>query len=521
MSLISLLKCSPLALGFALALAQPSVAQTALPKTLSENAADLAAGRTTSVALVQAYLARIAAIDDAGPAIRAVIVTNPDVIAQAQALDAERAAGRVRGLLHGIPILLKDNIESADAMATTAGSLALRNNVTRRDAPMVARLRAAGAIILGKTNLSEWANFRGNNSTSGYSLTGGLTRNPHLLTHNSCGSSSGSGAGMAARLASGAIGTETDGSIVCPTSINGVVGFKPTVGLVSRSRIVPISRSQDTAGPMTLTVRDAAIMLTAMAGSDPADPATVEADARKVDYVAALSANGLRGLRVGVVRTQGTNEGLISAAITRLRAAGATVVSVTYPAAGTLGSAENTVLLTEFKVDIGLYLQGLPVGLVPHKTLADLIAFNNANAATELQFFGQETFIQAQATTGLNSTTYTSALATARRLSRTDGLDRLFANNRLDLLVTQTNGPAWRTTLGSGDAFIPPSSSQRPAVAGYPHLSVPMGAQAGLPIGLSFIGLKWADAKVLSAGHAFEIAGPNLAVAPAFTPSRP
>ena len=512
-----------LVFGLAIAVstfAQPLAAQTALPKTLSENAADLAAGRTTSEALVQAYLSRIAAIDDAGPAIRAVIVTNPDIIAQARALDAERAAGRVRGLLHGIPILLKDNIESADNMATTAGSLALRNNITRRDAPMVARLRAAGAIILGKSNLSEWANFRGNRSTSGYSLTGGLTRNPYLLTHNACGSSSGSGAGMASRLASGAVGTETDGSIVCPSSVNGVVGFKPTVGLVSRSRIVPISRSQDTAGPMTLTVRDAAIMLTAMAGSDPTDPATVEADARKVDYVAALSANGLRGLRVGIVRTTGTDEGLLSAAITRLRNAGATVVSVTYPSAGTLGSAENTVLLTEFKVDIGLYLQGLPAGLVPSRTLADLIAFNTANAATELQFFGQETFIESQRTTGLGSTTYTSALATARRLSRTDGLDRLFSTNRLDVLVTQTNGVAWRTTLGSGDAFIGPSASQRPAVAGYPHLTVPMGLTNGLPVGLSFIGLKWADAKVLAAGHAFEIGGASLAPRPNFTPSR-
>lgn len=496
----------------------PLAAQTTLPKTLSENAADLAAGRTTSEALVQSYLARIAAIDDAGPAIRAVIVTNPDVLAQARALDAERAAGRVRGPLHGIPILLKDNIESADNMATTAGSLALRNNVTRRDAPFVARLRAAGAIILGKTNLSEWANFRGNRSTSGYSLTGGLTRNPYKLANNACGSSSGSGAGMAARLAAGAIGTETDGSIVCPSSVNGVVGFKPTVGLVSRTRVVPISRSQDTAGPMTLTVRDAAMLLTAMAGSDPADPATVEADARKVDYVAALNPNGLRGLRVGVVRTSGTDEALISAAITRLRNAGATVVAVSYPASGTLGSAENTVLLTEFKVDIGLYLQGLPTGLVPHRTLADLIAFNNANAATELQFFGQEIFTAAQATTGLNSTSYTSALATARRLSRTDGLDRLFSTNRLDLLVTQTNGVAWRTTLGAGDAFIPPSSSQRPAVAGYPHLTLPMGRTNGLPVGLSFIGLKWADAKVLAAAHAFEITGPSLAVPPSFTP---
>ncbi len=513
-----------LVIGLSLAVfAQPLAAQTTLPKTLSENAADLSAGRTTSVALVQAYLNRIAAIDDAGPRVNAVIITNPDAIAQARALDAERASGRVRGPLHGIPILLKDNIESADTMATTAGSLALRGSITRRDAPMVARLRAAGAIILGKTNLSEWANIMSSNSTSGYSAVGGLSRNPYQLDRNTSGSSAGSAASMASRFAAGTVGTETDGSITSPSSVNGVVGFKPTVGLVSRSRIVPISRSQDTAGPITLTVRDAAIMLTAMAGSDPTDPATVEADARKVDYVAALNPTALRGLRIGVVRTSGTDEAALSAAITRLTQAGATVVSVSFSGINTsaIGTAENTVLLTELKVDLGLYLSGLPAGLVPSKSLADIIAFNKANAATELRFFGQDTFEQAQTTTGLNTTTYRNALATARRLSQAEGLDRLFTNNRLDLVVTQTNGRAWLSTLGRGDNFIPPSASQLPAVAGYPHLTVPMGQTNGLPIGLSFFGLKWADAKVLAAGNAFETAGPSLSRAPDFLPTRP
>jgi amidase len=504
----------------ALVAAQPARASTpAEQQTLSGLGEAIANGETSSEAAVTAYLKRIADIDDNGATLSAVLALNPDALAEARLLDAERAAGKLRGPLHGVPILLKDNIESRE-LPTTAGSLALKDNFTGRDAPLVARLRAAGAIILGKTNLSEWANIRSNKSTSGWSAVGGLTKNPHSLAHNTCGSSAGSGAAMAAMLAAGTVGTETDGSITCPSSINGVVGFKPTVGLVSRTHIVPISHSQDTAGPMTLTVRDAAIMLGVMAGSDPADPATAEADARKVDYAAALSKDGLKGLRVGLVEMQGVDPALIAAAKARLEAAGAIIVPLPVNPAdyAALGAAEFKVLLAELKADLANYLQSLPPGKVPHKTLADIIAFNQANAASELAHFGQETFELAEKEAGLDDAAYLEALKTARRLSRDEGLDKIFADNRLDLMVGQTNSPAWLSTLGKGDAFALPSLSRLPAVAGYPHLTVPMGAVNGLPVGLSFIGLQWEDAKVLSAGYAFEQAGPDLRVMPTFKP---
>jgi amidase len=487
-------------------------------QTLSSLADAIAKGETSSEASVKAYLKRIAEIDDSGPMLNAVLAINPDALRDARRLDKERKRGKLRGSLHGVPILLKDNIESADPMATTAGSLALKDNITRRDAPLVARLRAAGAVILGKTNLSEWANIRSENSTSGWSAVGGLTKNPHSLPHNTCGSSAGSGAGMAAMLAAGTVGTETDGSITCPASINGVVGFKPTVGLVSRRFVVPISHTQDTAGPMTLTVRDAALMLTAMAGSDSEDDATKDADARKVDYAKALSKDGLKGLRVGLVEMPGVDATLIGAAKARLEAAGAIVVALPINPAdyGALGQAEFTILLAELKADLASYLQSLPKGKVPHKTLADIIAFNKANAATELQHFDQGIFEQAEATGGLDATDYNLAKATARRLSREEGLDKIFADKKLDLIVGQTNSPAWLSTLGKGDAFALPSLSRLPATAGYPHLTVPMGALNGLPVGLSFIGLQWQDAKVLSAGYAFEQAGPDLRAVPKF-----
>ena len=325
---------------------------------------------------------------------------------------------------------------------------------------------------------------------------------------------------MAARLAAATVGTETDGSITCPSSINGVVGFKPTVGLVSRRFVVPISHTQDTAGPMTLTVRDAALMLTVMAGSDAEDAATAEADARKVDYAKALSTDGLKGLRVGLVEAQGADAALIAAAKTRLEAAGAIVQPLALNRADYtgLGEAEFKILLAELKADLASYLQGLPPGKVPHKSLADIIAFNIANADTELAHFGQETFEQADKEAGLDDPAYLEAVAKARRLSRAEGLDKLFADNKIDLIVGQTNGPAWLSTLGKGDAFAPPSMSQLPATAGYPHLTVPMGAVGSLPVGLSFIGLQWEDAKVLSAGYAFERAGPSLRVDPVFKP---
>jgi amidase len=501
----------------AAALTSPAIAEKPTP-TIDMQSISL--GKVSSEQAVKAYLKRIAEIDDSGPMLNAVLALNPDAIRQARKLDRERRKGKLRGPLHGVPILLKDNIESADAMPTTAGSLALKDNVTGRDAPLVARLRAAGAVILGKTNLSEWANIRSDNSTSGWSAIGGLTKNPHSLPHNTCGSSAGSGAAMAAMLAAGTVGTETDGSITCPASINGVVGFKPTVGLVSRRYVVPISHTQDTAGPMTLTVRDAAAMLSAMAGSDAGDPAAAEADRYKTDYTKALSKDGLKGMRVGLVEMQGVDPALIAAAKERLEQAGAIIVPVPINPAdyGPLGQAEYKILLTELKADLASYLQSLPPGKVPHKSLADIIAFNKANAATELQHFGQDTFELADKEAGLDDPAYKLALAKAQRLSREEGLDKLFATHKLDLMVGQTNSPAWLSTLGKGDAFALPSLSRLPATAGYPHLTVPMGAVKGLPAGLSFIGLQWQDAKVLSAGYAFEQAGPDLRVKPSFKP---
>jgi amidase len=478
----------------------------------------MAAGRITSAELVREYLRQIAAVDDAGPMLNAVIATYPDALTQAEARDAERRNGELRGPLHGIPILIKDNIETDGPLATTAGSLALADNVTGRDAPLVARLRSAGAIILGRTNLSEWANFRDGDSTSGWSAVGGLTRNPHSLDRTACGSSSGSGAAVAASLAAAAIGTETDGSIVCPAGTNGIVGFKPTLGLVSRRYIVPISHSQDTAGPMTRSVRDAAILLSVMAGTDPGDSATAEADARRADYAAGLSPTGLRGVRIGVLRGQIGDDPRIAAlfesALTTLRSQGAVLVDIGDPGVDrqALGQAEFTVLLTEFRADLNAYLAAVPARSGSPRSLVELIAFNRANPA-ELRWFGQDLFEQAEATGaagGTDSDAYRTALATARRLAGPEGIDRIRRENNVELLLGVTNGPAWAIDLVNGDRFVGPSVSQLPAIAGYPHLTVPMGQIQGLPIGLSFIGTRWADAQVLSAGHAYELARGSL-----------
>jgi amidase len=505
------------------ALSSPVAASIAKPPTTEEAKANIAKygpienldlfqlvdgiddGALNSEAITSAYLDRIAAIDDAGPTLNAVIATFPDALDQARAMDAEIKAGKYRGYMHGIPVLVKDNIEVAGPIATTAGSLALAGNVTGRDAPLIARLRAAGAIILGKTNLSEWANIRSDNSTSGWSAVGGLTKNPHALDRNPCGSSSGSGAAIAAGLAAGAIGTETDGSITCPAGVNGIVGFKPTVGLVSRRFIVPISHSQDTAGPMTRTVRDAAIMLTAMAGTDEADSATAEADKWRGDYATYLSVDALKGMRIGVIRTPNVDAALFDAAIARLKEGGAEIVLLAAPKLDRekMGNAEFKVLLAELKADLAAYLQGLPDGLVPHKSLADIIAFNKANADKELQHFGQDTFELAEKEKGLEDPAYLEALATSRRLA-TSALNGMFVTERLDIIVAQSNGPAWLSTLGNGDAFSGPSASQMPAIAGFPHLTVPMGLSGGLPVGLSFIGPKWHDHAVLKAGYAYE-----------------
>jgi amidase len=492
-------------------------------KGIAELAADMATGRITSEAAVSSYLELIAEIDDAGPMLGAVIATMPDALAEARARDAERKAGMIRGPLHGVPILIKDNIEAAGPVPTTAGSLALKDNVTGRDATLVARLKAAGAVVLGKTNLSEWANIRSENSTSGWSAVGGLTRNPHMLNRNSCGSSSGSGAAMAAGLAAGTIGTETDGSIVCPAGINGVVGFKPTLGLVSRTHIVPIAHSQDTAGPMTRSVRDAAMLLTAIAGTDPADPATANAHIHRIDYAAPLQAATLKGLRIGVLRDRIGSDPeiakLFDAALATMKREGAEIVEIKESRKGLekLAEAEFTVLLHELKADMAAYLKTLPRTVKP-RSLADLIAFNKANAAAEMHWFGQDIFEAAQTKGELDDPAYASALATSKKLAGPEGIDRLLREHKVDLLAGVTNGPAWVTDLVNGDRFVPPSFSQLPAVAGYPHLTVPMGAIKALPVGLSLVGLKWSDAKVLAAGHAYEQAS-NKRVKPGFLPS--
>lgn len=469
---------------------------------------EMTEGRINSELITAIYLDRILKLDDNGPKINAVIATFPDAMNEARRLDAERRAGKVRGPLHGIPVLLKDNVEAAGPVPTTAGSLALAGNITNRDAPLVARLREAGAVILGKTNLSEWANIRSGESTSGWSAVGGLTKNPHALDRNTCGSSAGSGAAVAASLAALAIGTETDGSITCPAGINGIVGFKPSVGLVSRSLIVPISHSQDTAGPMALSVRDAAAMLTVIAGRDPADPATIDADAHKRDFTAALSADALKGRRIGVLAdrlgARADIRMLFDAAVKAMEGAGATIIEIKDSKSGLddLGNAELEVLMTELKADMAAYLASLPNanGL---RTLADLIAFNKSHPE-ELRWFDQSLFELAETKGGLDSAAYLDAKAKAARLAGPEGIDRLLNDNKVDFLVGITNGPAWTTDLVNGDHYIGPSVSQMPAVAGYPHLTVPMGAIEGLPVGLSFIGTKYSDADVLAAGYAYE-----------------
>lgn len=476
-------------------------------KSIAQLQGDMTSGAVTSEQLVQAYLDRIARIDEAGPRLNAVLSLNPNALADARALDRERAQGRVRGPLHGVPILIKDNIETADPIPTTAGSLALAQNLTQRDAPVVARLRAAGAVILGKTNLSEWANIRASDSTSGWSAIGGLTRNPYALDRSACGSSSGSGVAAAASLAAIAIGTETDGSIVCPSAANGLVGIKPTVGLVSRTHVVPISHSQDTPGPMGRTVADVAAVLSVIAGTDAADPATAEADARRADYVAALDANALTGRRIGVLRFQAGFRSAVDAqfeqAIAHLREAGAEIVEITDapPGASGLGGDELVILLTELRVDLNTYLATTPPA-VSTRTLADVIAFNGATPA-ETVLFGQDLFERAEATSGLASRAYVEARERAQR-NAAQAIDAMLASNRVDALVAPTLGPAWTIDVLNGDHFVGGGASRLPAVAGYPHVTVPMGHVGGMPVGLSLVGERWSEAKLLAFAFAYE-----------------
>ncbi|MBM3880211.1 MAG: amidase [Verrucomicrobia bacterium] len=476
--------------------------------SLAELAAGLETGRYTAAWLVRKYLARIEQVDRRGPALNAVIELNPDAPAIARELDRERKDQGPRGPLHGLPILLKDNIDTHDRMHTTAGSLALAASIAARDSFVAEKLRAAGVVILGKTNLSEWANFRSNRSTSGWSGRGGLTRNPYVLDRNPSGSSSGSAVAVAANLCAAAIGTETDGSILSPASYCGIVGVKPTLGLISRTGIIPIAHSQDTAGPMTRTVTDAAILLHALAGPDPRDPATRENPASTPpDYTQCLDPHGLRGARLGVARkffgSHATLQSLLDEALATLKALGAELIDpADLPSHGKFGSAEFEVLLYEFKADLNAYLSGLAPH-VPVHSLPELIEFNERHAARELPYFGQETLHRAEAKGPLTEPAYLEALATCRRLARDEGIDAIMNAHRLDALVAPTTGPAHVTDLVHGDRGTGGSTSPA-AVAGYPSVTVPAGWVAGLPVGLSFFGRAWGEPVLLKFAFAFE-----------------
>ena len=476
--------------------------------SIADVRARLASGSTTSrvLGIVDEYLARISAIDAQGPTLRSVIEVNPDARSIADRLDRSPAASR--GPLFGIPVLIKDNIDTADRMLTTAGSLALVDSKPGHDAFIVTRLRSSGAVVLGKTNLSEWANFRSNRSSSGWSGRGGQTRNPYALDRNPCGSSSGSGASIAAGLAVVAVGTETDGSIVCPASANGLVGIKPTVGLVSRTGIIPISASQDTAGPMARTVADAATLLTVLAGYDPQDPATAPLKGRSpIDYTHFLNGHSLEGVRIGVMRHYaGFHEkvdAVFERALTSLREQGAVLVDpVEVPDSTKLDADEQVVLQFEFKDGLNRYL-GTRVGASP-RTLAELIRYNDQHAAAEMPYFGQELFTESNNRGDLTDSRYIEAHERARRLAGPQGIDAALAKDHLDVLVAPTMGPAWTTDLVNGDHFLGGGVSTPPAVAGYPHITVPMGAVEGLPVGLSFVGTAWSEGKLISYAYAFE-----------------
>lgn len=486
--------------------------------SIEELQAGMTAGEYGSADLVKLFQARIALIDHAGPRIQSVLALNPDALAQAEALDAERKAKGPRGPLHGVPVLIKDNIETKDPIPTTAGSLALKDNITGRDAPLVARLREAGAVILGKTNLSEWANIRDQSSISGWSGMGGLTRNPHSLDRTACGSSSGSGAAIAAGLATAAVGTETDGSVVCPSAINGLVGVKPTVGLVSRSLVIPISESQDTAGPMTRSVRDAALMLAAMSGTDAADAATAQADRRKADYAAALAGASLQGKRIGVLLEAGPGfnadlNARFEEAQAALKAAGATLVEIEdAPPRGKTGQQEYLVLLTELKAGLNAYLANAAPA-VTTRTLADVIAFNAAHAAEEMPLFQQSIFEESEKTKGLDDPEYKNARKESRAAMRAF-IDGLLKREKLDALIAPTYSAAWMIDVVNGDASFGGFSSPA-AVSGYPHVTVPMGTVKGLPVGLSFVGTAWDEAKLLELAAAYEAVAPEK-VRPSF-----
>jgi len=473
--------------------------------TIADLQEQMAAGTLTSRKLVQAYLNRIAVVDQAGPTLNSVIEINPDALAEADRLDRERREGTVRGPMHGIPVLVKDNIDAA-GMVNSAGSLALADHRPKQDAFVVAQMREAGAVILGKTNLSEWANFRSTRSTSGWSSRGGQTRNPYVLDRNPCGSSSGSGAAVAANLAAVAVGTETDGSIICPAAVNGLVGIKPTVGVVSRSGIIPISISQDTAGPMARTVADAAVLLGAMAGIDPRDPAAPEAAGKILaDYSSHLRADALDGARIGVVRQafgfHPDVDAVLEQALSAMTEAGAILVDPADLATHRqFGEAEFTVLLYEFKHGLNEYLAA---GKAPYGTLAELIEYNRTHAPAVLRWFGQEIFELAEAKGPLTDREYLEARIEARKLARTEGIEATLKAHNLDALVTTAVGPAWPTDPVNGDHFLGAGYSAA-AVAGTPSITVPAGDVHTLPVGIVFMGPAWSEGRLIELAYAFE-----------------
>ncbi|HTV85949.1 MAG TPA: amidase [Dyella sp.] len=502
------------ALALALASVTPLAAkddhQGVAWQTVPELRKQMDAGKLSSKTLVQDDIARIRKIDQAGPTLRSVLELNPDALKIAAALDKRH--GAAHGPLYGIPVLLKDNIDTGDRTLTTAGSLALADAPAPKDAALVVRLRQAGAVILGKANLSEWADMRSAHASSGWTGRGGQTRNPYALDRNPCGSSSGSAVAVAAGLVPVAVGTETDGSIICPASMNGIVGIKPTLGLVSRSGIIPISHNQDTAGPLARDVTDAAILLSAMAGSDPNDPATVDADKHATDYTRFLDPNGLRGKRIGVVRALAGSEPnadrVLDEAIAAMKAQGAIIVDpVVLPHLSELGDPEMTVMLYDFKHDLNAYLAtrtGLQV-----KTLADVIAFDQRHAQQEMPWFGQDLLEQAQAKGPLTDKAYTDALTKAKQLSGPQGIDAALQANHLDALLSPSWGPAYLTDLVLGDHIVSGNptiggASQPAAVAGYPSITVPAGWAHGLPVGIVFFGTKWSEPTLISIAYGFE-----------------
>jgi amidase len=476
--------------------------------SITDLQAGMQSGKYTSRSLAEEYLARIEAIDRQGPTLRSVIEVNPDALAIADARDKERKEIGLRGPLHGIPILIKDNIDTADRMSTTAGSLALIGSKPSQDAFLVKKLREAGALILGKTNLSEWANIRCSYSTSGWSGRGGLTRNPYVLNRNTSGSSSGSAVAVTANLCAAAVGTETDGSIISPSSVNGIVGIKPTVGLVSRSGVIPISHTQDTAGPMARTVRDAAILLGCLVGVDPRDKATADSQGKSADdYIKFLDMKGLQGARIGVARNyfgfHDAVDAVMTQALEAMKRQGATVIDpAEIPNMDKVGEHENNVLLYELKADLNAYLAGLRPKAPVH-SLKDVIAFNEQNKEKEMPYFGQDRFIKAEAKGPLIDKEYLDALEKCRRLTRAEGIDAVMDKHKLDALVAPSEGPAWLTDLVNGDHGLA-SSTTAAAVAGYPSITVPAGFVQGLPVGISFFGRAWSEPTLIKLAYAFE-----------------